>query len=214
MGLRQLARLGPAALGELVAGAVPDADGQRLGDADLLDQRVASLGPQCVQRPVDDPGRIPKLLGTALPIADRLLEPGGALRGVAERRSGDGDPSHWNLLGLARCDRPRSAAAAPLRPRGVELLHHQDPLGVVLADEIAPLRQTDPAGQLKLDEAGPGYRVPGRDQRVRVSATRFMVASRRCCRPWRAARRPTASPAPSGSGSGRGARSAAATARA
>ena len=162
MRLGKLARFRPAALGELVPGAVPQANGERLGHADLLDQGIARLDAQSAEGAVDDPGRIPKLLGASLAVADRLPEPGRTRRWVIESDTGDRHTGHRHLFGLLWRDRPRATAAAPLGPRRIELLHDQDALRVVLANQVAALRQTDSARQLELYEAGSGYRVPGR----------------------------------------------------
>ena len=48
---RQLPRLGPAALGELVAGPVPEPDGERPTGADVLDQRVPRGGAEGARGP-------------------------------------------------------------------------------------------------------------------------------------------------------------------
>jgi len=49
-----------------------------------------------------------------------------------------------------------------LRARRSDFLHDQDALVVVLADQVAPLRQSDPTRQLQLDEGGSGYGRLGR----------------------------------------------------
>jgi hypothetical protein len=56
-----------------------------------------------------------------------------------------------------------------LRPWRSQLLDDEDPLGVVVADQVAALGQADLARQLQLDESGSGYRRLGRDERVRVT---------------------------------------------
>jgi hypothetical protein len=119
---------------------MPQANGERLGHADLLDQGIARLGAQSIEGAVDDPGRVAKLLGASLAVAGRLPEPGGTRRCVIECDTSDRHTGHRHLFGLLWRDRPGAAAAAPLGPRRVELLHDQDPLGVVLPHQVAALR--------------------------------------------------------------------------
>ena len=68
-------------------------------------------------------------------------------------RAGDGDAGDRDLVGLVGLDRP-GARRLPRRcwSRRPELLHDQDALGLVLAHQVAPLRQADRARQLQLDE--------------------------------------------------------------
>jgi hypothetical protein len=54
-------------------------------------------------------------------------------------------------------------------------LHDQNPLGFAVANQVAALRQTDLARELELDEGGSGYRRLGRNEMVRISATRLTV---------------------------------------
>ena len=80
----------------------------------------------------------------------------------AKALAGDRHARHRDLPGSPGLDRPTPPAAAALWPRRPELLHDQDPLGVVLPDQVAPLRQADLARQLQLDEGGSRYRGLGR----------------------------------------------------
>jgi hypothetical protein len=150
-------RLGEAPGGDLLAAAVADPGRDRALGARFGDPRVRGRGRLGVQRPVEqlDPlgeERVDRLLG-----GGRIGEPAVRLLGAPERlvgadRGSPGQRQRRRLLAGLRLLWP--AAAAPARRCRPEREDDEDALPAPrAADEVAPVRQREPTGELELRES-------------------------------------------------------------
>ena len=162
---RQLPRLAPATVGDLVPVPEADPDSQRPGRADVLDERVAGSGPQGVQGAVHEAGRRADLGAASLGVPGRFLQPALGL-GIASKRCGRAtvtrltgtDSSSSGSTGRVRAGQPPGGFGAPktctMSTRSPRLIPRQVP----------PLGQADQTGELELHERDQRHRPDTLDE--------------------------------------------------
>ena len=151
---RQLARHGPGALGDLVAGPVPDPRDERVARRDLAAIRIGCRHPAGMQRAVEHAECV--VHGRLRRAPRRVAQPRIGLLLTIERVGADDGRArdlHRRGSGLGRARPAPAEAAAPRRVEPADDHHLLRLVARVAPHDVAAGIRSQPPRQLPLDEA-------------------------------------------------------------